>query len=145
MAIASTRRTILINLVFSALVLALFLPYMRTRSYLVQNNIILDCRVIFATGPLADLAMAMIINRASVYNSSSSSTFNNILELYSDKERLHTLYQMGTYSNSDNGGDNNASWSEYYLDNIFLDRFCNLRTQDITLDYAQKLGYGPKE
>lgn len=142
-AIASTRRTILVNLVFSALVLALFFAiYENKKLFSAKATLFLTIGLYLATGPLADLAMAMIINRASVYSSSSSSTFNNIMELYSDKERLHTLYQMGTYSNSDNGGDNNASWSEYYLDNIFLDRFCNLRTQDITLDYAQKLGYG---
>jgi hypothetical protein len=84
----------------------------------------------------------MIVNRSSIYTSSSSSTFSNVMELYLDKERLHTLYQLGSFSNSDNEGDNFNQWSEYYIDNIFLDRFCNLRTQDITLDYAQKLGYG---
>lgn len=39
------------------------------------------------------------------------------------------------------GGDNFYAWSEYYVDNILLDRICNLRTQDLTLDYATKLGY----
>lgn len=48
---------------------------------------------------------------------------------------------MASLSNSDNGGDNFYAWSEYYVDNILLDRICNLRTQDLTLDYATKLGY----
>ena len=44
-------------------------------------------------------------------------------------------------AHADNGGDNFYAWSEYYVDNILLDRICNLRTQDLTLDYATKLGY----
>ena len=42
---------------------------------------------------------------------------------------------------TDNGGDNLSGWSEYYVDNIMLDRFCNLRVCDMTIDYANNLGH----
>ena len=92
------------------------------------------------TGPVADLAAAMALGRDNQENTSSSKTFNNIISLYQDKETLHTLYQA-FLTVTDNGGDNLSGWSEYYVDNIMLDRFCNLRVCDMTIDYAQKLGF----
>lgn len=142
-AIASTKRTILVNMVFVWVVMSFWVALYENRKLFTGKRMAALLIGLYAlTGPAADLAIAMIVNRSSIYTSSSSSTFSNVMELYLDKERLHTLYQLGSFSNSDNEGDNFNQWSEYYIDNIFLDRFCNLRTQDITLDYAQKLGYG---
>ena len=107
-----------------------------------KNTCIAIIAFYLITGPIADLALAMIVNRQNVKDTSASATLSEVMRLYSDKEALHALFKMGSFSNSDNEGDNFNQWSEYYIDNIFFDRFCNLRTQDITLDYAQKLGYG---
>lgn len=96
--------------------------------------------IYLATGPLADLATAMILSRQRTKTESASKTFDYVLDLYQDKERLHTMYQIAM-ATTDNGGDNSYSWSEYYVDNIFLDRFCNLRVLDATIYNAQKLGY----
>jgi hypothetical protein len=142
-AIASTKRTILVNMVFVWVVMSVLAILYENKNLFTNRNIaLLLVGLYLITGPVADLAIAMIVSRSSIYNSSSSSTFSNVIKLYGDKEQLHILYQLGTFSNSDNSGDNFNQWSEYYIDNIFLDRFCNLRTQDITLDYAKNLGYG---
>lgn len=144
-AIASTRRMILMNMAVSWAVMYFFTLILENGKLLSPKRIFLIIAGFYLlTGPVADLATAMIVNRATSYDSSASSTFSNVMRLYSDKEALHNAVQMGVFSNTDNGGDNMSGWSEYYLDNIFLDRFCNLRTQDITLDYAQRLGYGSK-
>lgn len=92
------------------------------------------------TGPVADIAAAMWLGRDNSDRTGASKTFDNILELYQDKEKLHTMYQVALMM-SDNGGDNLSGWSEYYVDNILLDRFCNLRVCDMTIDYARKLGF----
>ena len=92
------------------------------------------------TGPVADLAAAMALGRDNKDTASSSQTFDNIIALYQDKETLHTMYQT-FLSQTDNGGDNLSGWSEYYVDNIMLDRFCNLRVCDMTIDYAKSLGF----
>lgn len=101
------------------------------------------CLAVFylAFGPIADLAAAMILNRQSVYSSSAGNTLESVWQLYNDKERLRTTYDFFMAS-LDNGGDNSNGWSEYYVNNIFLDRFCNLRTIDGTLYNAQKAGFG---
>lgn len=85
--------------------------------------------------------MAMILNRQSVYSSSASKTLEDVWKLYNDKEKLRTTYEY-FMTTLDNGGDNEYGWSEYYVNNIFLDRFCNLRTIDGTLYNAQKAGFG---
>lgn len=96
--------------------------------------------VYLVTGPIADLAMAMALGRDNHEGTSASKTFDNIIDLYQDKEKLHTMYQT-IIMVTDNKGDNLSGWSEYYVDNIMLDRFCNLRVCDMTIDYANKLGY----
>lgn len=143
LAIATTRRAMLIDMTVSIAVMFLFVSLIENRRLFSPKKIIyLVIGFYLLSGPVADLALSMIINRSTSYSGSASSTFSNVIELYSDKEKLHRAFQMGTFSNSDNSGDNYSAWSEYYIDNIFFDRFCNLRTQDITLDYATKLGYG---
>lgn len=144
-AIATTKRAILFNMVTVWAVMTFFISILEKKK-LFSNKILVY--LIFGfyliTGPLADMAIAMSINRMKIYSSNSSTTFSDIMKIYSDKEELHKMYKIGTFSNTDNNGDNYSQWSEYYIDNIFFDRFCNLRTQDITLDYATKLGYGSK-
>ena len=92
------------------------------------------------TGPIAYLAAAMALGRDNSERTSSSETFLNIIDLYQDKERLNTMYKTFLMT-TDNAGDNLSGWSEYYVDNIMMDRFCNLRVCDMTIDYANKLGF----
>jgi len=110
------------------------------RVFTVRNTIILLGALYLITGPVANMAMAMALGRDNSGQSDSSTTFNNIMRIYQDKELLHSLYQM-TISDRDNLGDNMYGWSEYYVDNVLLDRFCNLRVCDATLFYAKKLGF----
>lgn len=96
--------------------------------------------VYLVTGPIADLAAAMALGRDNHGQTGAGKTFDNVIELYQDKEKLHTLYNL-MLARTDNGGDNLSGWSEYYVDNIMMDRFCNLRVCDMTIGYAKKLGF----
>ncbi len=109
------------------------------RLFSTRNTILALIGVFLITGPVADLAMAMALGRDNTGQTSASKTFDNIWKIYRDKESLHTLYQI-SISNTDNVGNNEYGWSEYYVDNIILDRFCNIRVCDATIDYAYKLG-----
>ena len=120
----------------------IFLAIYNNKKLFSRKNIIISLVLTYlVVGPLADMSMAMILNRQSVYSSSASKTLKDVWKLYNDKEKLRTTYEyfMATL---DNGGDNEYGWSEYYVNNIFLDRFCNLRTIDGTLYNAQKAGFG---
>lgn len=96
--------------------------------------------VYLITGPVADFAAAMALGRDNSMQTGASKTFDHIIELYQDKEKLNAMYKAFLMT-TDNGGDNLSGWSEYYVDNIMLDRFCNLRVCDMTIDYANKLGF----
>lgn len=96
--------------------------------------------IYLVTGPVADLAAAMALGRDNSEQTGAAKTFDNIIDLYQDKEKLHYLYNAFLLR-TDNGGDNLSGWSEYYVDNIMLDRFCNLRVCDMTIGYAHKLGF----
>lgn len=139
---ATTRRVLIFNSVFTILLITIFLAIYNNKKFFSRKNIIISLVLTYlVVGPLADMSMAMILNRQSVYSSSASKTLEDVWKLYNDKEKLRTTYEyfMATL---DNGGDNEYGWSEYYVNNIFLDRFCNLRTIDGTLYNAQKAGFG---
>lgn len=140
--IATTRRLLIFNSVFIILLIFTFLAIYNNKRLFSRKNIII-CLILsyLFTGPFADMAMAMILNRQSVYSSSANDTFEDVWKLYNDKEKLVTTYKY-FMETMDNGGDNEYGWSEYYVNNIFLDRFCNLRTIDGTLYNAQKAGFG---
>ena len=143
--IATTRRALILNSTITIACIYIFLLIYNNRRVVTAKNTLIICAVGYlVTGPLADLAAAMILNRQLVKSESASATFDKVWQLYQDKETLHTMYQIFMESH-DNGGDNQQGWSEYYVDNIFLDRFCNLRTIDATLYNAQKCGLGSLE
>ena len=139
--IATGKRTMILGPVVT-IIMCYLLPAIteKKRLFSTKNTILLIIGVYFVTGPVADLAAAMALGRDNSRQTSSEKTFENIWKIYQDKEMLHNLWQY-TLSRSDNGGDNSSGWSEYYVDNILLDRFCNIRVCDATLYYANKLGY----
>lgn len=137
--IATTRRA----LVFNSLATIGILFFLKT---IIDNRKIVSLKMIIVgffaffiiSGPFTDLATAMILNRKNL--TSGSNTFEEVIRLYNNKEELHSLYNMFLLE-KDNQGNNGLGWSEYYVDNIFLDRFCNIRVQDATLYYTEKIGY----
>lgn len=139
--IGTGKRTLIFG-PFVAMFMCYLIPAIvnNKKLFTTRNSILIIALVYLVTGPAADLAMAMAMGRDNSSQTSSSRTFSNITQLYGDREQLHNMYQM-YMSNIDNGGDNDFGWSEYYVDNIMLDRFCNLRVCDASLYYARKLGY----
>lgn len=141
MGIATTRRTLMFNsiiiIALSAIVNALINNY-KVQS--AKNIVLFILGLYLITGPIANIAIAMSLNRQQSYSSSYKESFDNVIKLYNDKEVLHNLYQAALAA-TNNEGDNSAGWSEYYVDNIFLDRFCNLRVMDATIYNAKQAGY----
>lgn len=137
--IASTRRVTIFNTIATIAFLYLFIKvfYENRKILSLKVVILLSVAVYLITGPAFDLAAAMILNR---HNLKGGSTFSSVIRLYNDKETLHNLYKIAM-TEKDNGGNNRQGWSEYYVDNIFFDRFCNIRVLDVSLYYAQSLGF----
>ena len=140
--IATTRRMLIFNSIVTVACIYLFLLIYNNRVIFTAKRIAIICLIGYlVVGPVAELAMAMILNRQLIHNTNASTTFKNVWELYQDKETLHNVYNL-TMNFRDNRGHNEHGWSEYYVDNIFLDRFCNLRTIDATIYNAKVSGFG---
>ena len=139
---ATTKRELMFGALVSIGGLYLFKALYRNKKILNFKTTVFSILLAYlVTGPVADFATAMILNRQIRNSQSPIETFDDVLKLYNDKELLHTTYQA-SLALSDNSGNNGMGWSEYYVDNIFLDRFCNLRTIDATIYNAQKSGFG---
>lgn len=140
--VATTKRTIMFQPIIILVVSYVLLMILKNKIHLsVKRTFLAIIGVYIVTGPISDIAMAMILNRATSYHQSASETFNDVLDLYNDKEKLHYLFQS-RLTEYDNQGKNEEGWSEYYVDNILLDRFCNVRVVDATIYHAQNLGFG---
>lgn len=137
--ITTTRRSTILYPIAS-LVLAYFLQMLYEGKRIFSGKKVLGGIVAFLliTGPIADLAFAMALQR---HNISGTNTFEKVWNGFTNREELHKLRSLALLAIDT---DNSSSWSEYYVDNIFMDRFCNLRVQDATLYYATKLGYSDK-
>lgn len=139
--VATTRRGPIFAAFLSiALVYFYLLIINNKKVFTTKTTVLVIIGFYLVTGPIADLAAAMAINRQLQGSTSVKVMFEKVWETYQDKELLHNSYQAVT-AFADNGGDNSVGWSEYYIDNIFLDRFCNLRVIDATLYNAKVAGY----
>jgi hypothetical protein len=138
--ISTTRRALIFNCVISIVFIYILLHIIENRRlFTFRNTFIVVAGFYLATGPIADLAIAMALNRHLAESSSASKTFDAVIDLYKDKERMQIL-KDAIRSALNNDGDNTLSWDEYYVDNIFLDRWCNLRVQDATIFNAHASG-----
>lgn len=139
---AATGKRTMIFSSFVTILMCYITPFFtENKKLFTRKTFVLLCiGVYLVTGPVADFAAAMALGRDNSERTSASRTFDNIIRLYQDKEKLNTMYKAFLMT-TDNGGDNLSGWSEYYVDNIMMDRFCNLRVCDMTISYAQKLGY----
>ena len=141
--IATTKRSLIIYPIISFLVLYLIDAIINNKRVISAKKLFCIISGIFILGgPLTDLALAMSLNR---HNINGSNTFENVINLYQNKEKLQMMKQSLSFFMGQDVKDNSQGWSEYYVDNIFLDRFCNLRVQDATIFYAKELGYNNKE
>lgn len=143
LSIATTKRSLIIYPIFSLLIIYIIDATINNKQIISRKKLFFTIlSIILLSGPITDLALAMSLNR---HNIKGSDTLKEVLELYNDKEKLYKLKQTLSVFAGMNIANNDEGWSEYYVDNIFLDRFCNLRVQDATIYYAQKLGYDNRE
>lgn len=139
--ISTTRRSLVLEM-FASIFIIWFLLYLN-KERTISGKVAIMLTIVFylITGPIADLALAMSLNR---HNINGTNTFDAVIELYQDKEAMHQM-QNAALMLTDNKGNNSLGWSEYYVDNIFLDRLCNIRVLDASISYAETLGHSTKE
>ncbi|AHM62215.1 hypothetical protein D770_19830 [Flammeovirgaceae bacterium 311] len=111
--------------------LGLLLGIIRTRLFTVRNVFIAAMGLWFFTGPLADIATAMVLVRGLRDDIPRTELIALTLEAYQDKEAIR-LYRLA-------GITQEREWDEQYMDNLFLARFSNLKYNDASLVEASKL------
>ena len=128
--------------ILSPIVLYLFC-YLLTRIYENQNKIWLTTRkiiigivgLLLVTGPLSDMAFAMLITRSTRKDISYIELLKQTFDVYSDKERLNA-YRNILEASSNTTYASSLDWNESYVSNIFLQRLCNYRVVDATIYHA---------
>ena len=85
----------------------------------------------FFSGPVSDLGIAMVIVRAQKADISRLKLINETIDVFKDKKAImaRTVQNRSTKS----------EWDEYYLSNIFLAKFSNLKFNDSSLVKAAKI------
>lgn len=100
--------------------------------------------IIFVFPIINDISLAMLYNRTFRNDISRTELFSRTMETFLDKEKMETLYllkekkeERGTIISM----KNTKKWSEIYVSNFALNRYCNLKVSDNTLYHAQKVGF----
>lgn len=98
--------------------------------------------MVFALPAITDISDAMIATRAFRGVVDRSQLLEQTWKMYNDKEQLKRFREA---KDQIRGVDSYAEgWTEEYVDNFALNRYCNMRITDITLYHAQRVGYADK-
>lgn len=89
---------------------------------------------------LSNVSTAMLVNRGIRKEVSAFELFQSTLTTLQDKDALKQYHQKNkvvtTIENRNEDG-----WSEEYVDNFALNRYCNMRVTDVALYHAERIGY----
>lgn len=117
------------------------------RRTLNKKNIVIGIiMIIFLVPILSDISLAMIYNRQFRTNTNRAEIFIRTIETLQDKEKIAELRFLKE-KNDLKAAKNESSrtWSETYVSNFALNRYCNLKVADNTLYHAQKVGFANKQ
>ncbi|MBK1442224.1 hypothetical protein JHJ32_19665 [Parapedobacter sp. ISTM3] len=98
-----------------------------------KNVLIVVLGVWLITGPISDLGVAMVLVRGERNDIPRHELIMKTMEAVQDYKAIAAF--------RDEAQDFNEleEWDEYYLDNIFLARFCNLKFNDMSLVLASRV------
>lgn len=89
----------------------------------------------------SDISMAILAVRESRENRSAVEQIQETINVLQNEALMNKLYkQKDVLTRQDNMGHYDAGWSEIYVDNFALNRYCNIRITDATLYYKQRIG-----
>lgn len=104
---------------------------------------VLALGVLVVTGPLNDMATAMLMVRGIRADVSRGELFDRTLSAFQDKEDMARFRAAAAAktAQADNSMLAASDWGEEYVSNLFLGRFCNYRVVDATIYHADRVGY----
>lgn len=89
-------------------------------------------------GPMLQFGTAMVIVRlkGAGYASRTDYLFAETLETFSDKRAIAEYTKL-----TNNSKNSNPNWDEVWINNIIINRLCNLKIADLSIYHANKVGY----
>ena len=105
-------------------------------SFLKSIGLLLVIFLVF--GPLTDFCLAMSVLRAKTSEIGGMQLLLETYETYKDKSLLEQQYR---FFSGDQIDFNSIGYTEYYVDNILLNRFCNMKPIDNSVKYMTKVDW----
>ena len=101
--------------------------------------------ILFVIPVINDISSAMLYNRQYRKETNRQEIFIKTFETLRDKEKMNELRVLKDKKESDAiRTEASKDWSETYVSNFALNRYCNLKVADNTLYHAKKVGYPNK-
>lgn len=131
---------------FGTFALLFLLSYLQSpiklRKTIHKKHILLGgIAIIFIIPFMSDVSLAMIANRGTRDYISKTELFHNTISTYLDDEKMESLRKQESQHDLETNNLSNKEWSETYVNNFALNRYCNLKVTDNTLYHAQKIGF----
>lgn len=100
--------------------------------------------VVFIFPIINDISLAMLYHRKYRDDISRVELLKRTMDTFLDKEEmeaLHILAENKEEKDSRLSIDNSKKWTEVYVQNFVLNRYCNLKVTDNTLYHAKRIGF----
>ena len=138
---------------FGTFVLLFFLSYINypkslrhniSKKYFVWAGISIIIIVPF----ISDVSLAMLATRGIRSKVDKIELFKETINTYLDRDKMEYLRRIKDLRDrkaNDSDMTNLHNWSETYVSNFALNRYCNLKVTDNTLYHAEKVGFANKK
>lgn len=135
---------------FALLFLLSYLKYPRylrknvSKKYIAYAGIIF----LFLIPFVSDVSLAMLETRSIRGKVDKVELFKETIETYLDRdkmERLRRLKDLKDRGKNEIIPNYSENWSETYVSNFALNRYCNMKVSDNTLYHAEKVGFANKQ
>jgi hypothetical protein len=114
--------------------LGLMLAVFHAKIFTFKNFAIAGVILFGVTGPLSDLATAMLVVRDQKKDVTATELISQTLETFNDKDAIRQRREFDLSQTFD------PDWDEHYMDNIFTARFANIKFADLNLVTYHRLG-----
>ena len=127
---------------FTLLFILVYIINPRRVSQLLSKYIVISLLSLFFVLPfLSDISVAILAVRNYRTESSPIEMLKRTLDVYMDSQQMEALYKEKEALNKrGDSEDYKDEWTENYVNNFALNRYCNIRITDATLYYKNIIG-----
>lgn len=131
-------------------VLLFFLSYVNSpkslRNIINKGYMVVGISIVIIVIPiLSDMSLAMIYNRQFRKDTNRSELFIKTFDTFRDPQKMEELRTLKDKMDAKAlKTEGSRFWSESYVSNFALNRYCNLKVTDNTLYHAKKVGFPNK-